>query len=82
MSEPGLQPLITVRRYRTVGQLIVEWILGLVAFFSLAAGLFGQAQGRVEQNTHHSLQGRPHIDRQGDDNKRQDRGAIHSRLQG
>ncbi len=39
MSLNELQPLVKVRRFRTIPQLIVEWIIGLVAFFSIFIGL-------------------------------------------
>lgn len=41
MSREDLQPITTITRYRTIPQLIIEWILGLIAFFSIVLGLFG-----------------------------------------
>lgn len=43
MSESELQPLVKVRRLRTISQLIVEWIIGLIAFFSIFIGLLSMA---------------------------------------
>jgi hypothetical protein len=43
MHRETLQPIATVRQYRTVPQLIIEWILGLTAFFSIVFGVLGLA---------------------------------------
>jgi hypothetical protein len=43
MHKETLQPIATVRQYRTIPKLIIEWILGLTAFFSIVFGVLGLA---------------------------------------